>query len=311
MSPRVSPLAVVVVAVALLGGLAAFWRVPAEEVRTPDSRPVVATSVYPLYDIVRNVAGSAVDVVLILPPGSSPHAYEPRPSDVRKLDTAAVAYVIGHGLDGWMSTLTEASKTPLRSVDAGIMIRALPDEEEGAEHEEEAGHNHDEGDPHYWLAVANAKLMAQNIADDLSARYPASAAIFASNLSAYQVQLDETDQRMRDILTGVTNRKLVTMHDAWYYFADAYGLEIVGSFEPSPGREPTPQYLVELKAAVVAAQAKTLYTEPLIATANIQSFIADNGLTVATLDPVEGAAGEEHRYVDIMLDNARTIRDNQ
>jgi zinc transport system substrate-binding protein len=201
-----------------------------------------------------------------------------------------------------MQTLVETSSTPLVTADKGIAIRNASDGDD---------QDHGEDDPHYLLAVNNASLMAQNVADELSSRFPDRAALFAANVAAYRNELADVDRQMREILAGVANRKLVTMHDAWYYFAEAYGFDIVGSFEPTPGREPTPQYLVELKKAVDAAGAQTLYTEPLIATGSIQSFIQDNRLKVATLDPVEGAAGEEHHYVDIMKANARTIRDGQ
>jgi len=315
------PILIVVAVIAAGAAAFAFWKPPqpeGAETPAPSNKPVVAASVYPLYDITRSVAGDIVDVALILPPGSSPHAYEPRPSDIRKLDNANVAYVIGYGLDGWMDTLTESAGTPTVTVDEGIVIREGGHEEEG-EHEDEGhdeeeaehGHSHDEGDPHYWLSVANAKLMAENIAADLSARFPQHATDFAVNLANYQIDLDEADREMRWLLDGVTNRKIITMHDAWYYFAAEYELEVVGSFEPSAGREPTPQYLVELQKAVEEAGARTLYTEPLIAVTGIQSFVEDNGLTVSVLDPVEGAAGKDMRFIDVMIQNARTISENQ
>lgn len=311
-----SPLIVVVVAVVAVATLVILVRPDTGSQR--GSKPAIAASVYPLYDIARNIAGDDVDVLLILPPGSSPHAYEPRPSDVRKIDGAASALTIGHGLDAWMETLAEASGTELVTVDRGIAIREMEGhdeeehEDEGHDDEEMAhGHSHEDGDPHYWLSIPNAKIIAQNVADELARKFPAHAKGFAARLAQYLITLDETDRGMRDALKNVTNRKLVTMHDAWYYFAAEYGLEIVGSFEPTAGREPTPQYLVELKEAVKAANATTLYTEPLIATTSIQSFIKDNGLMVAMLDPVEGAAGENHTYAEVMYNNAVTVASHQ
>jgi ABC-type Zn uptake system ZnuABC Zn-binding protein ZnuA len=262
--------------------------------------PEVAASMFPVYDIARNVAGDAAEVSLILPPGASPHTYEPTPSDAVKLQRASVVYAIGHGIDGWIDVMLADAKTQKVVVDRGIALRHAP-----------AGSDAAGDDPHYWLAVANAKIIAKDIADDLSARFPSRAAAFASNLAKYDDALDAADREVRAILDPVANKRIVTMHDAWYYFAAAYGISIVGSFEPTAGREPTPQYLVALKEAVEAAKAKTLYTEPLISTASIESFIRDEKLKVASLDPIEGASGLGTGYAEIMVRNARVIRDNQ
>ncbi len=280
--------------------VAVLYFAPRREAGPAAGKPVVAASMYPVYDIARHVAGDAVSVELILRPGANPHSYEPAPSDVLKLQRASVVYAIGHGIDSWIDVMIADAGTDKVVVDKGIAIRHAP---EGSD---EAG-----DDPHYWLVIRNAKIIAKDVADDLSARYPDRAAAFAANLARYDDELDAADKRMRDILDPVANKRIVTMHDAWYYFADAYGITIVGTFEPTPGREPTPQYLVALKEAVESAQAKTLYTEPLIPTLSIESFIKDEGLKVATLDPIEGAAGAEVGYAELMIRNAEIIRDSQ
>lgn len=284
--------------VAAIAGAVIFFA-PRPEVRPATGKPVVAASMFPVYDIARNVAGDAADVELILRPGANPHSYEPAPSDVLKLQRASVVYVIGHGIDPWIDVMLADAKTEKVVVDRGIAIRRAP-----------AGSDETGDDPHYWLVVRNAKIIAKNVADDLSARYPDRAAAFAANLAKYDDALDAADGQMRDILDPVANKKIVTMHDAWYYFAEAYGITIVGTFEPTPGREPTPQYLVALKDAVEEAHAKTLYTEPLIPTQSIASFVQDEGLRIATLDPIEGAAGDAG-YAELMVRNAEIIRDSQ
>ena len=192
-------------------------------------------------------------------------------------------------------------------VDSGIEIRANAEDEEEEEHDEE---EHGATDPHYWLSIRNAIIISQTIADDLSQRYPEHADEFSSNLETLINDLNTADQEIRTTFTNVTNKNIITLHDAWYYFAEEYGLNITGTFEPSPGREPTPQYLVELMNAIEESGSTTLYSEPQLPITGLKSFAADNKLTIAELDPVGGVEGRDS-YIELMKYNAETIAQNQ
>ena len=108
----------------------------------------------------------------------------------------------------------------------------------------------------------------------------------------------------------VKNKNIVTLHDAWYYFSSEYGLNVVGSFEPSAGKEPTPRYLRDLSQGIAKAKVSVLYTEPFIATDMLKPFLKDNKLRLATLDPIEGIEPDDS-YISIMKKNAQTIKNNQ
>jgi len=258
----------------------------------------IAATIYPIYDITRSIAGDVLEVGLVLPVGASPHTFEPTPSQIEKLQGASVVYAIGHGFDDWIDPLLETVGAEKRVIDDGITIRPSTDTEEGA------------NDPHYWLTVANAKHIATTIAHDLETRYPESAELFEANLATYLVDLDQTDANIRMILSEIENRHLITLHDAWYYFAQEYGLYVVGTFEPSAGREPTPQYLADLITSMQEADVTTLYTEPQLDTSLLASFLDDYQLTIATLDPLGGTAGSE-TYIQMMISNAQTLEKNQ
>lgn len=279
--------------------LAVFWPDGTRPNGPSGSRPLIGATIFPLYDIARNVAGDAVDVVLLTPPGASPHTFEPRPSDLRKLTGAAVVYAVGHGIDNWVTGLASANNTPIVSVDRGIDILPARGGEDG-----------DAGDPHYWLDPKNAALIAGNIADDLAGRFPGSAAALRRNLRAYLPELGRAEAQARGLLAGLPVRNIVTLHDAWYYFARAFDLNVTGSLEPTAGREPTPQYLAALQTAVAVSGAKTVYAEPQLNTMSLEPFARDNDLTIATLDPIGGVAGRD-TYVKLLLYNANIIRENQ
>ncbi|MFH1632010.1 MAG: metal ABC transporter substrate-binding protein [bacterium] len=268
------------------------------------STPVAAT-IFPIYDITLNVVGDTMDVGLILPAGASPHTYDPTPSTLRDLAGAEVVYAIGYGFDDWINTVIESVGAEKVLVDDGITLL-----DQQSSHSHSDSHGETASDPHYWLTVENAKLITQTIAGDLSNRFPEHADTFTNNASAYLSQLNQLDQNITNALAEVNNQNMVTLHDAWFYFAEEYGLEIVGTFEPTAGREPTPQYLVELTHAIEEAGTTVLYSEPQLATDSIESFLTDNNLSIAVLDPL-GGVDDRQTYIDLMLYNAQTISQNQ
>lgn len=251
----------------------------------------VAVTIFPLYDIVRTIAGDAVDVHLILPPGASPHTFEPSPSDVAAINDTRVVYRIGYTLDDWAVTIADA-KSDVLTLSTDMEIRSATD---------------NSADPHYWLTIPNAKRMAALAAQDLGSHFPQFKNTFQANYLAYAKQLDATDTEIRSILAATPNKNIVTMHDAWYYFATEYGLNVIGTFEPEGAEEPTPQQLASLTNAVAAAGVHTVYVDADANVDAITSFANDNGLTIVAVD-AEGATYSS--YIDLMLGNARLISQN-
>ena len=256
--------------------------------------PVAATT-FPIYDITNEIATGAVSVELIVPAGVSTHTYEPSPSTIRNLRDTEVVYAIGHGADDWVDGVIESVNAKKVTVDSGINIRPG-----------ESDHAHEETDPHYWLTIPNARIIARTIADDLIERFPEHADIFEMNTHRYLQELAEADDEIRSNLEELDNKNLITLHDAWYYFAEEYDLTIVGTFSPTVGREPTPQYLADLIEAIEESESKALFVEPQLGTSSLQSFADDNDLTILTLDPIGGGENTSS-YIQLMKSNAETI----
>jgi zinc transport system substrate-binding protein len=270
----------------------------------------VAATIFPLADIVRNVGGDNVAVEVMLAPGASPHTFEARPSDVVKLQSASLLFAIGHGVDNWAQELADGVEN-LRvvTVDNGIVLRQPLDSYVPAmfsdNNEEEEGGGQD---PHYWLSVKNAKMIAQTVADILETTDAAHKDNYANNLQQYITQLESLDSELSAELAPYDGRGLITFHDAWGYFTADYKLNIIGMFEPSPGKEPSPQYLKQLNDTAVAHNIKAVFTEPQLASGAVEPFVQDLGLKLFTLDPL-GGTGEQDSYINLMRYNARTIRD--
>lgn len=285
---------ILVIALGLLVIL--FRQLPSSQNQTSDAK--IAATIFPIYDITKNIAGDEIEVTLILPPGASPHTYEPTPSDIKSLTDVEVVYTIGYGFDNWADLISESTNAEIITLDSGIELKKAHDNERG------------NVDPHYWLTITNAQQIAMSITIDLSRRYPTNANAFAQNLAQYSQKLAATDEDIKTLLSQKQNKNLITMHDAWYYFADEYGQNIAGTFEPTAGREPTPQYLIELTNAIQSAGVTTLYSEPQLDNSPLESFIKDNKLTLKILDPI-GGVGDRQSYIELMLYNAKTIAQNQ
>ena len=272
----------------------------------------VAATTFPIYDITRQVAGDDVQVELILPAGASPHTFEPSPADLRLLQGTSVVYTNGLALDDWSHTISESLGAERKELCPGQMLLEEEEGDEDHHDDEEEDHEHEHGsiDPHCWLSVANAKGIATDIADDLSLRFPEHAAQFQANLQTYLQALDETDEKIFSALSSIENRQLVTFHNSFAYFARDYDLEVIGTFEPTAGREPTSQDLIQLTHAIEDAGVTTIYSEPQLSTAPLQAFLEDNNVSVAVLDPL-GGVETRTSYIDLMLYNAEIISQNQ
>lgn len=301
-----------------LGGLIiiffAFVFILAPKADVTRARPAqVAATIFPIYDITRNIAGDAVDVELVLPPSASPHTYEPTPSELVRLQNVKLYFAIGHGLDDWASELF-GLRVDKYVVDEGIAIISKEDEHrEGSDlgdAKEKPSRNGIGTDPHYWLSIPNAKVIARNIHDQLVRKFPSRERVFERNLSRYLKDLDIAENAMRDGFSDVQNRNIITLHDSWYYFAIAYGFNVVGTFEPTAGREPTARYLADLSKKVESIGAEVLYSEPQIATQGIEPFARDAGLRIVELDPLGGTDGRDS-FIRLMKYNAKVIRQHQ
>ena len=252
---------------------------------------VIAATIFPLYDLARQVAGDDAKAILVLPPGASPHTFEPLPTIVRQLESADVLFVVGLGLDDWATGLVGPDTT---------IIRIGPDENNGLRCKDGIC------DPHFWMSPKIATLMADGIRATLMNTDRAHLAEYDERGRTLMTSVATLDTEIKTTLASVSNRHILTFHDAFEYFANDYDLDIVGTFEPSPGREPSAQDLARLNKLVREFNIKTVYTEPQSSSAGIQAFISDLNLDVRALDDLGGVPGRE-TYQDLIRYNANTI----
>jgi ABC-type Zn uptake system ZnuABC Zn-binding protein ZnuA len=279
--------------------------------------PVAVATIAPLADLVRSVAGPGWTVRTVIPPGTSPHVFEPEPSDLRKLIGARVVVVAGAGYDDWMRRVLAACASDARVHDAAASIGVGPGQEVGEEHGPRAAEGHGEHgghahgklgeDPHWWLSPVLAARSLGPLAEAFAAVDPVHAGGYRDRARATAESFLALDREMAETLAPVRGKRFVSAHRAWIYFADRYGLVEAASIEPVPGREPSPRELKLLVQEGRRGGLGRLFTEPQFppAAAHVVAQEARLGLTL--VDPIGGVPGRE-TYPALMRFNADAFR---
>lgn len=269
---------------------------------------VVATTTQ-VADLTRNVIGdtAGVSVTQLIQPNQSAHSYDPSVADLTALGAADVLVINGVGLEEWLDAAISASGFDGVTIDSdqGIEIQDIAagaehaDDEADADADEggatdDAEHSHEGGNPHIWTDVANAETMVGTIADGLSDAQPDLAADFEANATAYTGRLAELDEWIRTNIDAVPveQRLLVSNHDSFGYFTEAYGITYVGSIIPSfdDNAEPSAAAIDELVAAITATEVTAVFSEASISPKAAHTIADEAGVTVYS--------GEDALYSD-------------
>lgn len=269
---------------------------------TADSRLLVVTSVPVIYSLTANVVGDAARLENLLPPGSSPHQVSFRPSQARLLHDADVLVVNGAGLEPWVDDLVAASgNKDLLVVTASTGLEFLRPDEPTPIPGSATGHDGEPEnvDPHVWLDPANARHMVDTIAAALAERDPANATAYRERAAAYDSRLRTLEADIRASLAGVPNRRFISFHSAFQYYARAFGLEQAAVIEEFPGKEPTPQYLVALVRLVKESGVTAVFSEPQFSPRPAEALARETGARVYEVDP-EGAVLSASLYEDLL-----------
>jgi ABC-type Zn uptake system ZnuABC Zn-binding protein ZnuA len=291
---------------------------------------VAVVTIAPLADLAGRVAGPGWTVRTVIPPGTSPHVFEPAPSDLRKLVGARIVVVVGAGYDDWMRKVLLACASDARVHDAAASIEVGPgrcevegehdhDHDHGDDHAAEAegataagshdGHAHGVlgEDPHWWLSPVLAARSLGPMAEAFAAVDPVHADEYRRRAEKTAESLLSLDAELAGLLEPLRGKRFVSAHRAWVYFADRYGLTEAASIEPVPGREPSPR---ELKALVEEGRRGglgRLFTEPQFPPAAARVVAREARLALTLVDPIGGVPGRA-TYAELMRFNAAAFR---
>jgi ABC-type Zn uptake system ZnuABC Zn-binding protein ZnuA len=233
--------------------------------------PVIASTTV-FADMVAQVGGDLVTVDSLVPANGDVHTFSPRPSDIQKLASAKLVVMNGLGLDDWL-------KDTITSVSSHAPIVELGPTLPGVDYlQGEDG----PANPHLWMNVAYAQGYVDRIAAGLKQADPANAAAYDRQAAAYRQRLDDLDAWVRQQIGTIPaeNRRFVSFHDAFPYYARAYGLEIVGVAVEAPGQDPSAAYTAQLIDAIRAAHVKAIFSEAQFPARLAQQLAQETGASV-------------------------------
>ncbi len=227
-----------------LGALLLFLHTQAVAQGTQE-RPKVITTVSPITNIVQNIGGIHVQVTGIVPDGTDSHTFEPLPSDIKTIQAADL--IIANGLDLELPTINLAKKVkkPQTAIlQLGNNVLKEEDWQYDFSFPREQGHPN----PHVWLNIELVMGYADIIRDNLIALDPPNKAAYQANAAIYRDKLQKLDQAIFKCIETIPqkNRKLVTYHDSFAYFAPRYGMTVIAAVQPSNFSEPGPQEVIHI-----------------------------------------------------------------
>ncbi len=260
----------------------------------------VAATIFPVYDIVRQVGGNRAEALLILPPGASPHTFEVTPAQVKAVQGAKILFTVGGEVDAWAAAITNTvAGVEVNELNRSLVLKPFRTDASASSSNHFTLDAPVKGgstaglDPHTWLDPDKAAAMAGQIAASLGNIDPANRDYYSANLRTFTDALAAKDREWQAELKNLPTKKLIVFHDAWGYFADHFGLTIAGAFEPFPGKTPSPAYLTGLEATISNDNINTIFVEPQFSASALETLAGDLKVKVSTLDPIGGVSGRD------------------
>lgn len=265
--------------------------------RADDKIDVVA-SFSILGDFVRNVGGERVAVTTLVGPNGDAHVYTPTPADAKKVANAKLVIVNGLGFEGWLPRLVKSSggKAVVVTATQGIMPRELGSHE----------------DPHAWQSVANARIYVANIRDALAKADPAGSDIYKANAEAYLAKLSALDAEVKAAVATIpaAHRKVISTHDAFGYFAAAYGIEFIAPQGVSTDSEPSAKDIAVIITQLKISKIPAVFLENIADPRLMRRIAAETGAKIGgTLysDSLTAENGDAPTYIDMVRHNIKAL----
>lgn len=278
----------------LLGTACSLTRPAVSPSLTPKQNFKVAATIPPLGGIARQIGGERIEIMILLPPGSNPHSFEPSPEQIKSLQEADLLLQIGAGLDDWARRLSAGSNKKIKTL---VLTQGLDLLQEAHEGEEQSL----KGNPHIWLdPIIVRDHIAIKIKEALAELEPQNESYFQINLKRFQEEITQLDTTIKQKLAGAKQKNFIAFHPAWSYFAARYGLKEIAVIQQIPGQEPSPREMVNLISLAREAQKPPVILEPQFDPKTGWLLAAEYHGRVFTLDPLGNA---ETSYLNLMFSN--------
>jgi zinc/manganese transport system substrate-binding protein len=274
-----------------------------------DKLKVVATFSI-LGDMVRNVGGERVEVATLVGPNGDAHVYSPTPADGRRLIEAKIVFTNGLKFEGWIDRLVKSSGTGAEKVEAAKGVKPLKGEEEG--HRQGHDHGHGGSDPHAWQSIGNAKIYVANIRDALIAADEAGKATYQANAASYLKRLDEVEAEVKGLVAKIPleRRRIITSHDAFGYFEEAYGIDVVAPQGVSTESEASAKDVARIIQQIKRERIAAVFVENVSDARLMERIAKETGATIGSRvysDALSEPNGPAGTYIDMMRHNIRAF----
>ena len=266
-------------------------------------------SFYPVYLIALNLTQGIEDIELTSLAGSDTgclHDYQLQTGDMKLLAKADVLLINGAGMEGYLTMVYDAfPELPVTDASAGVELLCAEEEHDHA-HE----HEHSDVNAHIWLDVQNAITMTNNLCEGMAQVWPEHRSALEANRDAYVLRLTALDSELETMLAPLQGKAIITFHEAFPYFANAYGIEIAAVINRDPGDALSPSQLAALVGTVRDLGFPPLFVEPQYSDLSARTLAAETGVAVYQLNPVVTGPDDETAltyYEDTMRLNAQVL----
>ena len=277
----------------------------------------VVTTLFPLYDFARTIAGDKAQVTMLLPPGVEPHTFEPKPEDMIRISQAGLFIYTSKYMEPWAEKIiTGIDSKTVRVVNAGdrVIYRAGAGKDEHDHGPKEGGaHDQKRMDPHVWLDFTNATLMVDTIRDGFLAADPVNSVLYRKNAEVLKSRLTALDERYRKSLSSCATRKL--LHGGHYtfgYLAGRYDLEYHALSGVSSDSEPSAERMAALVREIKSSSAKYLFAEELLSPRLTETLAQEAGVGVLMLHGAHNLSRDDQSrnatFFDLMERNLEQLQ---
>lgn len=258
----------------------------------------VVASIAPLADLVSSIGVDHVSVHLLVPNGTSPHTFDPKPSDIKKLEQADLFFIVGLGLEMFAYDMAQAVGNNLKLLELGKELEVFNDPEENR-------HEHQFGNPHVWVSLRNLSILAKSVTEALIKVDPYNKEIYLKNAQLYIDQCQQLDRWFTEKAKNLKSHYFIAQHSAWSYLARDYNLVQIGVIEEKPGEEPSPKKIKSLIDDLKISENPVIFAEPQLNQKAAQILSQETGVKVIILDPL--GSFPDVPFLETMKDNLEKI----
>lgn len=279
----------------------------------------VVTTLFPLFDFARIIAGDRAEVTMLLPPGMEPHSFEPKPNDIIRISKSGLFIYTSRYMEPWAETILKGTdRRSLRVVDAGQGVSYLKGSAEvGHDHAGHGDHGTDDHaagmDPHIWLDFSNAVVIVNNILTGFVAADPANAPLYRDNAAALNARLADLDRRYREGLSSCASRTF--LHGGHYtfgYLARRYGLEYRSLSGISSESEPSAAKMAAMVRQIRSSGVRYLFAEELLSPRLTETLAGEAGVEVLKLHGAHNLGKDDVQrgigFIELMEQNLANLQ---